>query len=289
MSDRILHANYILYVYSNRFETEHEEHRYEALMSRGLWNLLPESDDEEAKKLKEKHHITVVIFSSLSKLKLAETFSSTAQIILYHKDHPKGWSIIGAHYSRDEDDLLAFLKSPALCPKIALIAHNNTKDDLVKFCRHYQDLFSKIPLITTQTTGQRLIDAEIITRKNVVMHSESGPVGGDAEVIAAITKGGVGVVIFFKDHLTAHPHQPDIIALDRNCDTWQISLATNVSTATDVMERIKREGWKKYVKKKKGLPSQVQKQKANQKTNVLDPSNPVHKQKAKKKFSKRFI
>ncbi len=109
---------------------------------------------------------------------------------------------------------------------IALIAHDGKKDDLVEFALKYRQFFSKVPTLATQTTGSRLkengIDVETVA---------SGPKGGDAQIASRITEGKVAGVIFFRDPMGKHPHEPDINMLLRLCDVYNIPLATNPATA----------------------------------------------------------
>lgn len=109
---------------------------------------------------------------------------------------------------------------------IALIAHDGKKDDLVAFAQRWQKFFKKVPVIATQTTGSRLA-AEGFQVETVA----SGPKGGDAQIAARITEGLIGGVIFFRDPMGKHPHEPDINMLLRLCDVYNIPLATNPATA----------------------------------------------------------
>lgn len=110
---------------------------------------------------------------------------------------------------------------------IALIAHDKKKDDLVQFVTAYQIIFSKHNLFATGTTGLRISEATglDITRFN------SGPLGGDQEIGSMIAKNNMDAVFFFRDPLTAQPHEPDVTALVRLCDVYSIPLATNMGTA----------------------------------------------------------
>jgi methylglyoxal synthase len=110
---------------------------------------------------------------------------------------------------------------------IALIAHDMKKDDLVQFVTAYQVIFSKHNLFATGTTGFRISEATglDITRFN------SGPLGGDQQIGALIAKNNMDAVFFFRDPLTAQPHEPDVTALVRLCDVYSIPLATNMGTA----------------------------------------------------------
>jgi len=109
---------------------------------------------------------------------------------------------------------------------IALIAHDGKKDELVEFVSRFKDFFSQVPTIATQTTGGRLQEHGV-----QVETVASGPKGGDAQIAARITEGKVAGVIFFRDPMGKHPHEPDINMLLRLCDVYNIPLATNPATA----------------------------------------------------------
>lgn len=111
--------------------------------------------------------------------------------------------------------------------KIALIAHDKKKNDLVQFVLAYQPIFKEHQLFATGTTGLRIQEATGLS----VHRFQSGPLGGDQEIGALIAKNEMDMVIFFRDPLTAQPHEPDITALIRLCDVYSIPLATNMGTA----------------------------------------------------------
>lgn len=110
---------------------------------------------------------------------------------------------------------------------IALIAHDNKKNDLVGFVTAYQAIFSKHTLFATGTTGLRIMEATGLQ----VERFQSGPLGGDQEIGAMIARNSMDVVFFFRDPLTAQPHEPDVTALVRLCDVYAVPLATNMGTA----------------------------------------------------------
>ncbi|MFJ7647844.1 methylglyoxal synthase [Lysinibacillus sp. NPDC097279] len=111
--------------------------------------------------------------------------------------------------------------------KIALIAHDRKKDNLVQFAIAYRDILNEHTLYATGTTGQRVIDATSLE----VTRFRSGPLGGDQQIGAMIANNDMDMVIFFRDPLTAQPHEPDVSALIRLCDVYQVPLATNMGTA----------------------------------------------------------
>ncbi|MGA3675042.1 methylglyoxal synthase [Lysinibacillus agricola] len=111
--------------------------------------------------------------------------------------------------------------------KIALIAHDRKKDNLVQFAIAYRDILNEHTLFATGTTGQRVIEATGLA----VTRFCSGPLGGDQQIGAMIANNDMDMVIFFRDPLTAQPHEPDVSALIRLCDVYQVPLATNMGTA----------------------------------------------------------
>ncbi len=110
---------------------------------------------------------------------------------------------------------------------IALIAHDQKKQDLVNFSKAYVPILEKHHLFATGTTGQRIMEATGLT----IHRFQSGPLGGDQQIGALIANNEMDMVIFFRDPLTAQPHEPDIIALLRLCDVYNVPLATNMGTA----------------------------------------------------------
>lgn len=114
---------------------------------------------------------------------------------------------------------------------IALIAHDQRKLDLAIFAKDHEALLARFPLLATRTTGAVLNEK---TRLNVQCLA-SGPHGGDLQVGSRIVEGSIEAVIFFRDPLTAQPHEPDVSALLRICDVHQIPLATNLATAKAIV------------------------------------------------------
>ncbi len=113
--------------------------------------------------------------------------------------------------------------------KIAIIAHDGKKAEMVQFLNTHKDiLISKgISLVSTGTTGQKAKSAGY-----EVNALKSGPLGGDAQIAALVAEGKIDMVIFFRDPLAKHPHEPDIFMLMRLCDVYDVPLATNPSTAS---------------------------------------------------------
>jgi dephospho-CoA kinase len=118
--------------------------------------------------------------------------------------------------------------------RIALIAHDEKKEDMIKFAQKYRKILANMRLIATGTTGQRLIDETGLEVKRMA----SGPVGGDQMIGAEIAKDRLDGVIFLRDPLTAQPHEPDVSALLRLCDVHEIPLATNLATAEMIIHSL---------------------------------------------------
>ena len=121
--------------------------------------------------------------------------------------------------------------------KIALIAHDNKKADMVAFVSKRLDFFNRneISIVATGTTGSHVKHAGI----NHVERVASGPMGGDAEIAAMVTRGEVNLVIFFRDPLGKHAHDVDISMLMRVCDVHDCPLATNYKTASWLVKWLK--------------------------------------------------
>ena len=111
---------------------------------------------------------------------------------------------------------------------IAIIAHDGKKPEMVQFLNENREtLHSKeLKIIATGTTGSKTEAAGYQVEKLL-----SGPLGGDAQIAARIAEGLVDMVIFFRDPLDKHPHEPDIFMLMRLCDVHNVPLATNPATA----------------------------------------------------------
>ncbi len=121
---------------------------------------------------------------------------------------------------------------------LALIAHDAKKGALVDWVRAHRDLFARYPLVTTGTTGRTLEErAGVRVREKLL----SGPLGGDQQMGARIAEGRVIAVVFFRDPLTAQPHEPDVSALMRICDVHGVPLATNLGAADAVLAWLERE------------------------------------------------
>ncbi|MFC3884225.1 methylglyoxal synthase [Bacillus songklensis] len=120
--------------------------------------------------------------------------------------------------------------------KIALIAHDKKKNDMVQFTTAYKYVLEKHALYATGTTGLKIMEATGLR----VHRFQSGPLGGDQEIGALIAQNKMDMVIFFRDPLTAQPHEPDVSALMRLCDVYAVPLATNMGTAEILIHGLER-------------------------------------------------
>lgn len=115
--------------------------------------------------------------------------------------------------------------------RIALIAHDKKKSDMINFATANQEYLKEHTLFATGTTGKLIME-----HTKLKLHCfKSGPLGGDQEIGARVANGEMDLVIFFRDPLTSQPHEPDISALLRLCDVYEIPLATNKKTATMII------------------------------------------------------
>lgn len=133
---------------------------------------------------------------------------------------------------------------------IALIAHDQKKNQMVNFTVAYKHVLKDHRLYATGTTGSRIMDATGLT----VQRFQSGPLGGDQQIGAMIATNEMDMVLFFRDPLTAQPHEPDIIALLRLCDVYGVPLATNMGTAELLIRSLERGDlhWRQVVKRNGG-------------------------------------
>ena len=121
--------------------------------------------------------------------------------------------------------------------KIALIAHDKKKSEIIELAIKYKEVLGKHELYATGTTGTL-----IMGETGLAIHRmKSGPLGGDQQIGAMLANGELDLIIFLRDPLTAQPHEPDVSALLRLGDVQKIPLATNVSSATIMLEALKNE------------------------------------------------
>ena len=110
---------------------------------------------------------------------------------------------------------------------IAMVAHDNKKQDMLEWIRFNKDILTKHSLIATGQTGtlvENIIGKEVLKLKH-------GPLGGDQELGSKIVNGQIDILIFFWDGLDAHPHDVDVKALLRLCVVWNLPTACNRATA----------------------------------------------------------
>jgi methylglyoxal synthase len=111
--------------------------------------------------------------------------------------------------------------------RIALVAHDNTKPDLLRWAKDNKDRLTKHELFATGSTG-KLLEEEL----NVEIHKlMSGSLGGDQQIGARISQGDINFLVFFWDPLSPLPHDPDIKALLRMAVLWNIPLACDKASA----------------------------------------------------------
>ncbi|WP_117238568.1 methylglyoxal synthase [Thermus sediminis] len=111
--------------------------------------------------------------------------------------------------------------------RLALIAHDAKKEEMVAFCLRHKGLLARFSLVATGTTGARIEEATGLPVERVL----SGPLGGDQQIGARVAEGRVLAVIFLQDPMTPKPHEPDIQALMRVCNVHGVPLATNLAAA----------------------------------------------------------
>ncbi|MBM3969094.1 MAG: methylglyoxal synthase [Planctomycetes bacterium] len=114
---------------------------------------------------------------------------------------------------------------------IALIAHDQKKAAMLEFVRQHVDFFRRQKLVATGNTGKLLAEQLGLDIARVT----HGPNGGDLIIGGRVAEGHIEAVLFFRDPLTAQPHEPDVSALMRVCDVHSIPLATNQATAEAVV------------------------------------------------------
>lgn len=118
---------------------------------------------------------------------------------------------------------------------IAIIAHDGKKAEMVQFLNENRAVLQQknITLISTGTTGEKAKKAGFEVESLL-----SGPLGGDAQIAARVAEGKCDMVLFFRDPLEKHPHEPDVLMLLRLCDVHDVPLATNPATAELLIKAI---------------------------------------------------
>ena len=128
--------------------------------------------------------------------------------------------------------------------KIALIAHDKKKGEIIEVAKHYKDVLAEHELYATGTTGTMIMGE---TRLDI-HRLKSGPLGGDQQIGAMLANGELDLIIFLRDPLTAQPHEPDVSALLRLCDVQRIPLATNATSAHIMLESLRNKTFYEIVK-----------------------------------------
>ncbi|WP_440771444.1 methylglyoxal synthase [Natronorubrum sp. DTA28] len=116
--------------------------------------------------------------------------------------------------------------------RVALIAHDEKKSELIEFAQSHEEQLREYELIGTGTTGKRVMEATDLE----VERKESGPLGGDLMIGSEVAEGLLDGIVFLRDPLRAQPHEPDISALLRICDVHDTALATNLASAEFLIE-----------------------------------------------------
>ena len=111
--------------------------------------------------------------------------------------------------------------------RIALVAHDHKKQDMVSWVRKHKDKLKMHQLYATGTTG-KLLEKELDIEVNKL---QSGPLGGDQQIGALLADQKVDILFFFWDPLQPHPHEPDVKALLRLAVVWNIPVASNLASA----------------------------------------------------------
>lgn len=117
--------------------------------------------------------------------------------------------------------------------RLALIAHDNKKADMVALAQEFAPFLAQCTLCATGTTGGRLASEVGLQVERML----SGPMGGDLQIGARLAQGEVDAIIFLRDPMTPQPHEPDINALVRACDVHDVPCATNLSTARLMLQQ----------------------------------------------------
>jgi len=132
---------------------------------------------------------------------------------------------------------------------LALIAHDKKKESIINFAIAYTHVLKKHRLFATGTTGRLISEAT-----GLQIHCfQSGPLGGDQQIGALIASNELDMIIFFRDPLTAQPHEPDVSALMRLSDVHLIPLATNLASAEILIAGLERGDftWREIANKQK--------------------------------------
>lgn len=118
--------------------------------------------------------------------------------------------------------------------KIALIAHDKKKSDMINLAIEHKETLAKHELYATGTTGTLVMGETGLS----INRMKSGPLGGDQQIGSMVAEGKLDLIVFLRDPLTSQPHEPDVSALLRLCDVQSIPLATNVKSAEIMLKAL---------------------------------------------------
>jgi len=118
--------------------------------------------------------------------------------------------------------------------RIALIAHDNMKPIMIEWCNKNKEILSHHFLCGTGTTASKISEATGLPVKAYL----SGPLGGDQQIGARVAVGEIDIIIFFSDPLTAMPHDPDVKALLRIAQVYDVPMASNRATADCILKSL---------------------------------------------------
>ena len=119
---------------------------------------------------------------------------------------------------------------------IAIIAHDGKKAEMVAFLKDHIEELTGIDIVATGTTGTHVAQSGLAVDAKL-----SGPLGGDAQIAAMVAEKKIQAVVFFRDPLGKHPHEPDVQMLLRLCDLYNVPLATNPATAHFLLKGMMRD------------------------------------------------
>ncbi len=120
--------------------------------------------------------------------------------------------------------------------KIALIAHDKKKSEMIELAIKHKNTLAKHVLYATGTTGTLVMGETGLT----INRMKSGPLGGDQQIGSMVAEGKLDLIVFLRDPLTSQPHEPDVSALLRLCDVQSIPLATNAKSAEIMLNALEK-------------------------------------------------